>query len=58
MNNALSIDLEDWFCVYNLSQVVKREEWDRYDLRVVENTKRILTLLDRHQITAIFFVLG
>lgn len=58
MKNALSIDLEDWFCVYNLSQVIKREEWENYDLRVVENTKRILSLLDRHQVTATFFVLG
>lgn len=58
MNNALSIDLEDWFCVYNLSQVIKREDWEKQELRVVQNTERILNLLDRHQVTATFFVLG
>jgi len=58
MKNALSIDLEDWFCVYNLSQVIQRDDWEKQDLRIVQNTNRILSLLDHHRVTATFFVLG
>ncbi len=56
MKNALTIDLEDWFCANNLRITI--DEWDRRDLRVVENTHRILDLLDRHSVQATFFVLG
>jgi len=56
--NALSIDLEDWFCVYNLSKVIKKEDWYKFELRVVDNTNRILELLAKHNTRATFFVLG
>jgi polysaccharide deacetylase family protein (PEP-CTERM system associated) len=58
MINALSFDLEDWFCVHNLSRVVKREDWNACELRVEESTGRILDLLNRHKTRATFFVLG
>ena len=58
MKNAMSIDLEDWFCVKNLSQVIKREDWDSCELRVYASTKRVLDLLDKHKSKATFFVLG
>lgn len=56
MLNAISIDLEDWFCAYNLR--IKLEEWDRLELRVVENARRLLDLLAKHKTRATFFVLG
>ncbi|MEE9193938.1 MAG: XrtA system polysaccharide deacetylase [Thermodesulfobacteriota bacterium] len=58
VKNALSIDLEDWFCVYNLSQVIRREDWDSCELRITKNTELILNLLDKHKTSATFFVLG
>jgi len=58
VKNALSIDLEDWFCVYNLSGVIKREDWNKCEFRVEESTERLLLLLKRHNIQATFFVLG
>jgi len=58
MKNALSIDLEDWFCVHNLAGAIKRDDWDKCDLRVRNNTTRILNLLDEKQVKATFFVLG
>lgn len=54
--NAMTIDLEDWFCAYNLR--IKMEDWDKQELRVVANTKRILDLLGAHNTHATFFVLG
>ncbi len=56
MINALSIDLEDWFCAYNLR--IKSDDWDRCELRVEQNTRRILDVLSRHKTQATFFVLG
>ena len=58
LRNAMSIDLEDWFCVSNLSGIIKREDWAGCQSRVVDNTRRILDLLDRHETKATFFVLG
>ncbi len=56
--NALSFDVEDWFQVENLRSVVRVEDWDRCDLRVEENTFKILELLRNHNTKATFFILG
>lgn len=58
MKNALSIDLEDWFCAYNLSRVIKREDWESCEQRIVVNARRLLELLAAHGTRATFFVLG
>jgi polysaccharide deacetylase family protein (PEP-CTERM system associated) len=58
MKNALTIDLEDWFCVYNLRDAIPYERWDACELRVEAVTDRLLGLLRRHSIKATFFVLG
>jgi polysaccharide deacetylase family protein (PEP-CTERM system associated) len=58
MINALSFDLEDWFCVNNLRMIIKQEAWHLQEQRIVENTRRILNLLARYNIQATFFVLG
>ena len=56
--NGLSFDIEDWFQVENLKEVISCNEWDGCDLRVIQNTKRILSLLEKNQTRATFFVLG
>ncbi len=56
MINALSVDLEDWFCAYNLR--IAMDDWDARELRVVDNTHRLLELLAKHRTHATFFVLG
>jgi polysaccharide deacetylase family protein (PEP-CTERM system associated) len=56
--NALTIDVEDYFQVSAFERYVDRSQWDSYPLRVVENTKRILDLLDAFEVKATFFVLG
>ena len=53
---ALTIDLEDWFQVYNFSNVIKFEEWDKQESRIVKNTKKILSILDEFDTKATFFV--
>lgn len=58
MLNAISIDLEDWFCVHNLSAAIRKEDWDKCELRVLQSTNRLLSLFDKHETRATFFVLG
>jgi polysaccharide deacetylase family protein (PEP-CTERM system associated) len=58
MLNALTVDVEDYFQVTAFAKVVPREAWDTYPLRVVENTRRVLDLLDEFSVKATFFVLG
>ena len=52
----MSIDLEDWFCAYNLR--INIVDWDKQELRVVGNTRRLLDLLAKHNTHATFFILG
>lgn len=56
--NALTIDVEDYFQVSNFASLIPFKEWKNYKLRVVENTKRILGILDEYNTKATFFVLG
>jgi polysaccharide deacetylase family protein (PEP-CTERM system associated) len=56
--NALTIDVEDYFQVSNFSSIIPYKKWKDYDLRVVENTKKILAILDEYKTKATFFVLG
>lgn len=56
--NALSIDVEDYFMVSAFADVVKFEEWGRFESRVEKNTLKILELLDEFDTKATFFTLG
>ena len=56
--NALSIDLEDWFCVANLRHMFQMKDWGGCDLRVARSTAKILELLDKYNVIGTFFVLG
>lgn len=58
IKNAISIDLEDWFCVHNLSRAIRRDDWDSCELRVHDSTRRLIELFDRYNTKATFFVLG
>ncbi|HEY4613659.1 MAG TPA: XrtA system polysaccharide deacetylase [Bacteroidota bacterium] len=58
MKNAMSVDLEDWFCVSNFNDRIPREQWDRCELRVERSTTKLLDLLDAGNAKATFFVLG
>ena len=58
MINALSFDIEDWFQVENLKSKISFHEWDLHELRVVENTEKILSILEAANTKATFFVLG
>jgi polysaccharide deacetylase family protein (PEP-CTERM system associated) len=54
----MSVDVEDWFCVYNLSRLISYADWDKCESRVERNTRRLLDLFRGHRVEATFFVLG
>lgn len=56
MNNALTIDVEDWYHAHDLK--IPYENWDKLTDRIEIGTRKILELLDFHQTKATFFVLG
>lgn len=58
MRNHLTIDLEDWFCVSNFDDLIRRSSWDSCEFRVGDSTRRLLELFDRRGTKATFFVLG
>jgi polysaccharide deacetylase family protein (PEP-CTERM system associated) len=58
LTNVFSVDVEDYFHVEAFSDVVGRDAWPSYPLRVEANTHRILDLLDEHRVEATFFTLG
>lgn len=58
MLNALTIDVEDYFQVSNFEHFVRKDEWDNYGCRVIDNTRRMLKILSENDTRATFFVLG
>ncbi len=58
MNNALTVDLEDWYHVCGVKEYADSSKWDDYESRVIRNTEKILRLLNTYNTKATFFVLG
>jgi polysaccharide deacetylase family protein (PEP-CTERM system associated) len=56
--NAMTVDVEDYFHVSAFEGVVPRDAWDSYERRVVANTHRLLSVFERGNVLATFFVLG
>jgi polysaccharide deacetylase family protein (PEP-CTERM system associated) len=58
MQNALTFDVEEYFHAEALTGCVQPSDWTRLPSRVVASTVALLDLLDRHRVSATFFVLG
>lgn len=58
LENYLTIDVEDYFQVSAFNNIIRYEQWDIYESRIVNNTHNVLEILSRHNTKATFFVLG
>ncbi|MER2530925.1 MAG: polysaccharide deacetylase family protein [Candidatus Competibacter sp.] len=58
MQNALTVDVEDYFHVAAFSRQIDPATWDRFPLRVERNTYRLLDLFTERGARATFFVLS
>jgi len=56
--NALTVDVEDYLHVAALSKSIPRTDWDQYECRVENNTRRLLDMFDSASFKGTFFVLG
>ena len=56
--NILTVDLEDWFHICGVEELVPETSWPQLESRVEKNTKTILDVLEKRGVTATFFVLG
>ncbi len=56
--NALTVDVEDWFQVANLQDIVNFKDWDTFESRISLTLTQILDLLRDKKTNATFFVLG
>lgn len=50
--NILTIDVEDWF------MDLESSNWNQYESRVVQNTNKVLKIIDESHNKATFFILG
>ena len=58
MQNALSVDVEDWFQVGAFENVIARDSWDSLECRVERNSDAVLSLFEEADVKATFFTLG
>jgi len=56
--NGISFDVEDWFQVENMKDVIDPGDWGGCDLRVADSTRKVLNILDEYRTRATFFILG
>lgn len=56
--NAMTVDVEDYFHVSALSEVIKRSDWNAMEYRAERSTERLLELFASCNLRATFFVLG
>ncbi len=56
--HCLSFDVEEHFQVSAFWSEARRQQWDRYESRVENNTRKLAELLSKHDTKATFFVLG
>jgi polysaccharide deacetylase family protein (PEP-CTERM system associated) len=58
MINALTVDVEDYFHVSALAEAISRDTWATRESRVVRNVQKLLSIFERFDARATFFVLG
>ena len=58
MDNAFTVDVEDYFHVTAFADAIDRGSWGKREPRVERNTRALLELLAERGIQATFFVLG
>jgi len=58
MLNALTFDIEEWFQVTSFDSLIKIDELSNYESRVVDETLKLLCILQEYETKATFFVLG
>ena len=56
--NILTFDIEEWFHILDNESTKNVHQWDKYEVRIHENTDRILYFLEKNNLNATFFIVG
>jgi polysaccharide deacetylase family protein (PEP-CTERM system associated) len=56
--NIITVDIEDWFHICGVDDVLPEKKWDFLESRVAANVIKILDILRQHKVRATLFVLG
>ena len=56
--NIITVDLEDWYHICGVKEIMSEESWAGLESRVTANTERILNILSLKGTLATFFILG
>ncbi|MFW5895671.1 MAG: polysaccharide deacetylase family protein, partial [archaeon] len=56
--NILTFDLEDWFHILENDSTKAVRSWNNYSTRIIQNTDKILHILEQKNIQSTFFCLG
>ena len=54
----LTFDIEEWYHLLDNASTKTEKEWSKYEIRIHENTDRILEILDKTNTKASFLVVG
>jgi polysaccharide deacetylase family protein (PEP-CTERM system associated) len=57
-SNAMTVDVEDYFHVSALAEVISRKDWGSLEFRAERSTDRLLEMFAEKDVKATFFVLG
>ena len=56
--NILTFDIEEWFHILDNDSTKSEDDWRIYEVRIHENTDRILEFLVKNNLRATFFIVG
>lgn len=56
--NILTVDLEEWFHLLDFDVTQNESSWNNFEVRIYENTDRILQILNDTNTKATFFIIG
>ena len=54
----LTFDLEEWFHILDIDSLETTKRWENFEVRIHENTNRILEVIREKKLKTTFFVLG
>jgi polysaccharide deacetylase family protein (PEP-CTERM system associated) len=57
-DGTFTVDVEDYFQVSAFASVIRPDDWDHYECRVENSTRRILEIAARQSTRGTFFILG
>jgi len=58
VENILTVDVEDWFHICGVEELIPEGSWLQLESRVTTNTLKILEVLHQKRVKGTFFVLG